>query len=412
MQPIHYSLVLPNGLTLVAEQLDAVRSAAFNLLLPAGAVTDPPAALGSAGVLEGLCYRGAGGRSSREISDALDALGVQRSGGAELECTTFGAALLADDLPRALEIYADVVRRPHLDADQFAAEQTLALQRLERLEDSPSEKLFVHLRAAYFADPYGRTSLGTEEGLRALSPGTLREDHDRRYRPEGAILAVAGRFRWHELNETVHRLFGDWSGSAPVPPPPDTSGRPRYLHVPKETNQEQIGLLYPSVPVEHPDFYRSRLALRVLSGGMAARLFTEIREKEGLCYAVQAFPVTVRGAGAVGAYAGTTPERCEATLRLLLQVLRGMAEGVTLDELTRARTGVLSDLVLQCEATRARAAVIARDQFLLGRVRTLDEIRAAIEGITLDSLNDWLRRNPAGDWTVATLGPTELEVPD
>jgi predicted Zn-dependent peptidase len=410
LQNIHYTLQLPNGLTVVAEQISAVRSAAFQFIVPAGAVTDPDGREGAATVLEGLSYRGAGGRSSRELSAALDSLGIQRGGGAELEYATYGGALLADDLHRALEIYADILRRPQLPPEQFPAEQALAVQKLERLEDSPAEKLFIHLRRAYYPNNYGRTALGTLEGLRSLTPEEVAADHARRYRPGGAILAVAGRFQWGELSESIHRYFGDWEGTAPDLPLPDTTGRVRYQHLPQETNQEQIGVMYPSVPVEHPEYYNMRMAVEILSGGMAARLFTEVREKRGLCYAVRASTHTVRGSGAILAYAGTTPERCQDTLDVLIGELKRLAEGVTDEELARARTGYLSALVMQGEATRSRAFSIARDQYLFGRVRTLDEIRGEVDAVTTASISQHLERHPARDFTIVTLGPVELEL--
>jgi predicted Zn-dependent peptidase len=410
LQGTHYSVQLPNGLTVVAEHQPAVRSAAFQFIVPAGGVTDPEGLEGIASVVEGLAYRGAGDRDARELSDALDALGIHRAGGAELEYATYGASLLADDLLRALELYADILLRPHLPADQLPAEQALALQKLQRLEDSPADKLFVHLRRAYYRGPHGRTSLGTEEGLRAITPEAVREDHARRYRPDGTILAVAGRFHWGELLDTIHRLFGDWKGSAPTVPAPDTSGRPSYLHVQQETNQEQIGLLYPSVALGHPQYYDMRMAIRVLSGGMSARLFTEVREKRGLCYSVSAMPHQVKGAGSILAYAGTTPDRCQETLDVLIAELRRLEEGVTDEELARAEVGVLSDLVMQSETSRARAAGIARDQYLLGQVRTMEEIKAGVKAVTPDSIYEFLKQHPARNFTVATLGPQTLEV--
>ena len=410
MQNVHYTVQLPNGLTVVAEHLPAVRSAAFQFIIPAGATTDLEGQEGAATVLEGLCYRGAGGRDSRALSDALDSLGIQRGGGAELEYTTFGGTLLADDLHRALELYADILRRPHLPPDEFPAEQDLALQNLERVEDNPAEKLFIRLRRAYYPGPYGRTALGTLEGIRSLSPEAVAADFGRRYRPGGAILAVAGRFHWSELSETIHRCFGDWEGTGPEPPQPDTTGRVAYEHIPQKTNQEQIGMMYPSVPLSHPDFYNMRMAVEVLSGGMASRLFTEVREKRGLCYAVRAMAHTIRGAGAILAYAGTTPERCQETLSVLIAELRRLADGVTDEELARARTGVLSLLVMQSEATRARALSIARDQYLLGQVRTMDEIRASVQAVTPETIREHLQRYPAADFTIVTLGPEELKV--
>lgn len=410
MQGTHYTLQLPNGLTVVAEHLPAVRSAAFQFLIPAGAVTDPDGLEGTATVLEGLCYRGAGSRDSRQLSDALDGLGIQRGGGAELEYASFGGAMLADDLHRGLELYADILRRPHLPADQFPAEQALALQKLERLEDNPADKLFVNLRRAYYTNNYGRTPLGNEAALKALTPESIAADHQRRYRPGGAILSVAGRFAWAELSDTIHKHFGEWEGKAPEQPTPDITGRARYRHIEQETNQEQIGAAYPSVPIGDPDFYNMRMALEVLSGGMAARLFTEVREKRGLCYTVRAMPQTLKGAGTIIAYASTTPERCQDTLDVLLAELVRLEEGVTEDELARARTGVLSALVMQSEAARSRAGAIARDQYLLGRIRTMDEIRGGVESVTTDSIREYLRRHPARDFTIMTLGPQKLEV--
>jgi predicted Zn-dependent peptidase len=410
LQNTYYSLHLPNGLTVVAEHLPAVRSAAFQFVIPAGAITDPDGHEGSCGVLEGLMYRGAGERNSRELSDALDRLGVQRGGGAELETASFGGSLLADDLEAALEIYADILLRPKLPATEVQAERALALQKLERLEDSPAEKLFVHLRKAYYPGSYGRTPLGTEQSLRALSAETLAADHARRYRPNGSILAIAGRFSWGRLNETIHHLFGEWEGDAPPLPEPDTTGREKYLHYEKDSNQEQIGLMYPAVPVGHPQFYDMRMAMEVLSGGMAARLFTEVREKRGLCYTVRASASAVKGNGAIVAYAGTTPERCQETLDVTIAELRRLVEGVTDDELARARVGVLSSLVMQCEATRSRALSLARDQFLLGEVRTIEEIRAGVNKVTTSSIQTYLEAHPAQDFTIVTLGPKKLEI--
>jgi len=406
----YYTRVLPNGLLLVAEHLHGVRSAAFQILVPAGAITDPDGREGACSVLEGMLYRGAGTRDARALSAALDELGIQRGGGAELEHLTLSGALLADDLPRALDLYGDIVRRPHLAAEQFPPERDLALLRLQRLRDNPQERLFVELRRAFFAGPFGRSAYGTEEGLRALTAEEVRADHARRFRPGGTILAVAGAFRWDELSDTVDRIFGDWKGSAPPPPAPVGGEQPRYLHVPVESAQEHIGLAYRAVPLGHPDYYVARLAIEVLSGGMSARLFTEVREKRGLCYAVRALYQTVKGSGYVMAYAGTTPERCDETLRVLVGEIRRLAEGISEEELERARTGLLSALILQSEATRPRALFDARDAYLLGRVRTIEEIRTQVKEVTRERLLDYLRRHPPRDLTIVTLGPRELEV--
>ena len=399
-----------NGLTLVAESLPHSRAAAFQFLLPAGAVTDPDDRPGAATVLENLSYRGAGARNSRELSDALDNLGLQRGGGADLEYATFSGSLLAEDLTEALTLYADILLRPRLPEDEVEAARTVALQRLEALEDQPAQKLFVHLQEAFFPGPYGRTAMGTPEGIRALSHEEVRADHARRYRPQDAILAVAGKFEWATLVETVGRLFGEWTGAAPAPPERIAGHPSAYLHLPKETAQEQIGVAYPEVDTTSDDYYNALMAINVLSSGMGARLFTEVREKRGLVYSVFASYRAIKGCGMVMAYAGTTPERSQETLDVLLGELKRLAEGVTEEEVARARTGLLSSLVMQGESTGARGGALTRDQYLRGRVRSLDEIRAEVERVTPESITAHLRAHPPGNFTVVTLGPTELEV--
>jgi predicted Zn-dependent peptidase len=400
-----------NGMVVVAESVPSVRSAAFQFLVPAGAASDPPEMLGAANVLEGFCYRGAGERDTRALSEALDSLGIQRSGGAELENASFGASLLADDLLHALELYADILRRPRLPAEELEPERELALQRLERVEDNPTEKLFIHLRQAYYPQPYGRTAHGTVEGLKAITPDIMRAEHARRYRPEGTILAVAGRFVLSELHATVDRLFGDWEGAGLQIPPPTTGGREGYQHVKQETAQVQIGLAYPTVGLGEAGYYDARMGIEVLSGGMSGRLFTEVREKRGLCYSVRAMHGNLRGAGSVFAYAGTTPERAQQTLDVLSQELVRLQEGVTEEELARAKTGLLSSLIMQSEATRARAVFLARDQYLLGRVRTMAEIRSAVEEVRPSSIQRTLSQHQAKNFTITTLGPDPLQPP-
>jgi predicted Zn-dependent peptidase len=157
-------------------------------------------------------------------------------------------------------------------------------------------------------------------------------------------------------------------------------------------------------------YYHERLALNILSGGMASRLFTEVRTKRGLVYTVFAAPRVFKGLGLVLGYAGTQPERAQECVDVMLGELRRISDGVTQDELDRARTGLLAALVMQGESTGARAGAMASDMYLINRPRSLDEIRSAVDGITLESLNQYLAQNPPHDFAVLTLGPSPVEV--
>jgi predicted Zn-dependent peptidase len=412
---------LSNGLTIVGEAMPDKRAAAWTFLIPSGAATEPEKLDGATGVLESLSYRGAGGRNSRQLSDALDDLGIDRGGGTEVEYTTFGGATLSDYLDEALSLYADIIRRPQLLRDDFSeeefeAQRVLALQALDSLEDNPARKMFVQLRRVFFPDAYGRSSLGTREGLNALSVPALRADHAARFRPDGAILSLAGGLDFDAVVARIENLFGDWTGELPAAPQPQPVSEPHVHHIAQETSQQHIGVAYNGVPSEHPHFYDHRVAMAVLSGGMGARLFTEVREKRGLVYSVSASAASVRGCGFTLAYAGTTPERSQETLDVLLHELRRVGDsapdggGATEAEVERAKVGMLSGLVMQEESSRARAGAIARDQFMLGRVRTLDEVSQSINAVTPQTIQAYYQEVPPRDFTVVTLGPRELQV--
>lgn len=393
-----------NGLTLVFEAMPWLPSVSFGLLLPVGALGDPAEQEGSATVLNDWLYRGAGALDSRQLSDTLDGLGVRRGGGAGTEYATLSASLLATSLPEALALYADIVRRPRLEAAEFEGARTLALQELASLDDNPTQRLFLALSERYFASAHGRSPYGSAAGLTALTPESVRADYARRISPQGAILSVAGGAEWETLKAQVEEAFGDWQGEA-VSPAPVAVNPAHSEHLEADTSQVQIGVSYLAPAPDAAGWYENSLANAVLSGGMGSRLFAEVREKRGLVYSVMAVGRALKDFGYTLAYAGTTPERADETLEVLLAELRRIREGVSAEELERARTGILSRLVMQGESSGARANVLARDSYLLGEPRPMQEVKAAIEAVTLEDLNRYLAGRPVLEPTVLTLGP-------
>lgn len=407
---------LSNGLTLVAEPMPGAHAAAWTLLVPAGSATEPENKSGLSNVLEGACYRGAGDRNARQLSDALDELGINRSGGAGVEYTTFGGATLGLYLPDALKLYADIVRRPHLAENEWGAERELALQALRGLDDNPRARLGVEVRRHFFVSAHARDPIGTRDGLQSLALEDLRADHARRFGPQGAILALAGGFDWPAIQNEVERIFGDWRDAfeaapdaRPVLPSAQATSRPLRLHIPLDKAQQHLAVVYPTVAPESSWNYVYRLAMAILSGGMGARLFTEVREKRGLVYSVSASANAHRGFGYTLASASTTPERADETLEVVVGELRRMKEGVSEDELERARTKLLTGLVMGEESSRARAAGLARDWWLLGRVRSQQEIRREIGNVTARAVAAFYEAHPVENVSVVTLGPRELE---
>jgi len=398
----------PNGLVLLAERMAGVQSAGMNLLVPAGAATDPLHGSGSANVLSDLIFRGAGDRDSRALTDHLDSLGLQRSSTVGVHHTRLACRGLGERVLEGLAAYADIVRRPQLPRAGFEAARDLAIQAVEGIEDDPRQKLFIKLHEWHLPPPYGRPSIGQIDHLRRITLDMARCDFAQRYHAAEAILAVAGNIEWERLKDEVERHFGDWQRGEDQPielqSPPG-----RFFHQPQQSEQTHIGIAWTTVPETHPDYYVMRLAIEMLSGGMSGRLFTEIREKRGLVYHVSAGYSSLKNYGGVFGYAGTSNDRAQETLDAFLGELDRFTRGVTAEELERAKVGLKSAMIMQGESTAARAAAIAHDWFMRGRIRTLDEIKAAIDSITLERVNAWLAANPPGPFTIVTVGPKELK---
>ncbi len=404
-----YQHTFANGLVLLAERMDHVRSAAFNFLVPAGCAFDPAGHGGAASVLAGLITRGAGARGSRELSLALDNLGVDSDESVGAVNMRFWGSTLARNVPAALDIYADILLRPHLPEEELEPVVALAIQDIQSLEDAPQSKVMVELRKRYYPPPMNKDRRGTVAELEALTIGAVRAVHASRFRPNGTILSVAGNVEWEPLKEQVGRLFGDWKPGATDDATPQPHV-PQSAHIHKDTSQTQIALAYPSVTITDPDFYHARAAVSVLSGGMSSRLFTEVREKRGLCYSVYATHESLKTQGSVLAYAGTRAERAQETLDVTLNELRRLKDGISDDELDRVKAGLKSSLIMQEESTSARAGAIATDWYYLNRVRSFDEIQAIIDGLTPAKILAHLERHPVKNVTLVTLGPKPLEV--
>ncbi len=399
-----------NGLTLLAEKMPGMQSAAMTLLVPAGSAGDPVDRNGSATVISDLVLRGAGNRDNRQLTDYLDGLGLQRSASVGVHHTRFGSAALADKVMGSLPTYADILRRPMMPESGFESARDLALQALAGIDDEPRQKLLLKLREWHFPSPYGRNSMGTREDLEKLTLDLCKADFAKRYHAKGAILAIAGHIEFEQVRELVGKHFADWRGQAPEPvvemPPPG-----HHHHIDQKSEQTHIGIAYPSIPETDPDYYTVRMAVEILSGGMSGRLFTEIREKRALVYNVWAGYTALHDRGSIMGYAGTSNDRAQATLDCFITELHRLSDGVTPAELARAKTGIKASTIMSGESSGARAGAIAHDFFIRGRIRTLDEIKDAIDAVTVEKVNAYLASHPPGPFTIVTVGPKELALP-
>jgi len=389
--------------------MEAVESVAFGFMLPAGAVRLPDGCCGAGNVIADWIFRGAGDKDSRQLSDAIDGLGLVRGRSVGSSYIAIGAALEAGNLAEALDLYADVILKPSLKDDQFELARQLAIDEVLSLDDDPRHKVMLKLREQFYPSPLGRNTVGDIAELKALTAQISGRIIKEKFNLSQTIFSVAGKYDFDAVCKHIERLFESEAQEAGESAKLGLR-RGKYTHINNDGAQVHIALMTETVKPTDDDYYNARIAISVLSGGMSARLFTEVREKRGLCYAIGARYHGLKEAAGIMCYAGTTPDKAQETLDCVIDEFNRLGEGITEDEIARAKVGLKSSLILQSESSSSRAGAIGSDYYILGRVRSLDEIKDKIEATSVDSVLSFLRGNPFREFTVVTIGPKQVNV--
>ena len=401
--------VLKNGMVILGEPMEHVGSAAFTFLLPSGTSTLPDGCCGAGAVITDWLFRGAGTRSSRELNDALDGLGLQRNSSVTSSHISLGAALEAGNLASALVLYADIILRPSLNTEQFELSKQLAIHSLTALDDNPRQKVMLNLYEQFYPSPLGAPAMGKLDELKNLTvEGTEAIVKENFYLP-GTIFAIAGKYDFDAVCKQLEQLFDAAHSEVDKQITLGRRGN-KYTHQRHDGAQVHIGLMTETVTIASENYYDAMAAVSVLSGGMSSRLFTEVREKRGLCYAVGARYHTLKEFAGISCYAGTTPDKAQETLDIITAEFNRLCEGISEDEMQRAKVGLKSTLIMQSESSIARAGGIVSDYYLLGRVRSLEEIKNKLDQTCVDSVAGFLKNNRFKDYTVVTIGPKEISL--
>lgn len=401
---------LDNGLTVLAENVPSGESVSYVLKIPCGTCCDPDGKLGLAGLVSEMIVRGAGEYGNRELLNAFENLGIETYESVSKTHSSFGAALLGENIGKSLALTADIIRRPHFPKEEFEPSRQVLLQEIAGLEDEPSRKLLLELDRTFFPAPWARPEFGTEEGLAAIEMDDILNFHRNRFSPRGSILSVAGKIQWNGMLERIEELFGDWSGPEPFVPV-ERKSETLVRHIPFESEQTHLGLAFPLVPVTDPKYRWLKCVVSALSGGMSSRLFTEVREKRGLCYTVSASYVCNKNLGAVFCYCGSGNETAQEALEVIVGEIQRLRQGgITQKELDLLKIRTKSSLAMSRESTAARAASMARNYYFHGRDRSVREILERVDKLKLDEVNAKIAEHPMGPFRLVTLGPKPLEI--
>jgi predicted Zn-dependent peptidase len=395
---------LSNGLRVASRQMPSVETAAVGLYADTGSRYEPARLNGIAHLFEHMVFKGAGERSAREISEAIEDVGGDLNAATDRDSTSFMASVLAEHVPLGLELISDMILRPHFSEKELEREKDVVLQELGEARDTPNDIIFDDLQSAAFADqPIGRSILGDEDSIEAISLDDLQLWRGSQYQAGSLSLVAAGKVEHAQVVDLAEKWFGDLPvGHIAPPQAAKFTGGDRVGRSTSDQAHLALGFCGPSQLDD--DYYAARLFSDAVGGGMSSRLFQQLREERGLAYSVYSYLHPYRDTGLFSIYAATARHQSATAAQLIEEILADSAESVTQRELDRVRTQAKAGLLMSMESPWGQAHYFARQLSLHGRLVETGEVIADLEAVTLDQIREAGRRMLAGPRARATIG--------
>jgi predicted Zn-dependent peptidase len=399
--------VLPNGLTVITEPMEGIRSLSVGLWLDTGSRDEQPQERGASHFLEHLLFKGTESMSALEIAQRFDAIGAEANAFTTKDATCFWVRLLDENLAEGLELLAAMAQRPAFRPADVESERDVVLEELTMSEDDPEDRVHEGFLAAVFdGHPLGHPVLGSHESVGDLTGDVLQEYWRRRYRAGSAVIAAAGHLDHDQVAELVDGTFGDWNGG-----PERRTLRPagaRSLTCATWRDTEQVHLVLGGLGPSRKDTHRYAFGVldSVLGGTTSSRLFHAIRENRGLAYSVYSFRAAFDDTGAYGIYVATKQRNVPTVLEVLDQEIGALiGEGITEEELARVRGGVRGSMALALEEPNSRMMRLGGDELGGQEHLSVDELIDKVDAVTVGDVHEAAEAVLKGPRVLTAVGP-------
>jgi predicted Zn-dependent peptidase len=395
---------LANGLTVISRAMPGLETASVGLFASVGSRHEEARLNGLAHLFEHMVFKGAGGRSARALSEAIEDVGGELNAYTERDATSFTAALLSEHLPLGVELLGDLICRPHFEAADLEREAEVVLQELAEAEDTPSDIIFDELWSAAFADqPLGRSILGSEGSVRAIGVEDLFAWRDGHYRGDGLVLAAAGQVEHEALVELAEQHLGGLQGGKGADAEP-ASFTPHRRQGRAKADQAQLTAAWAAPAIRDEGYLAARLFADIAGGGASSRLFQAVREERGLAYTVSAGLHGHEDIGLLHVHAATARAQGRSAQALIADVLHETAETLDQRELDRARTQIRAGQAMARETPWGQASLAARQWLLHGRLIAPEELTERLAALSVEDVRAAGARMLAGGKAEATIG--------
>ena len=406
---------MPSGLRIVTEEVSTSRSAAVGIWANVGSRDEGKTVAGASHFLEHLLFKGTKTRTALEISSSIEAVGGEMNAFTGQEYTCFYARVIDSDLPLAVDVVTDLITSSTFTADDVDSERKVVLSEIAVRDDDPSDYIHELYLDTYYGDsPVGRSILGTVESINKMPRNSIYNYYKKHYQPENLVVSVAGNVKHKKVVKMVEEALSK-DGFLDVP---NNKHEVRAATPIKTPGLGEVGLIDRKTEQAHilygfPGLARSddrRFALSVLSsaigGGMASRLFQEIREKRGLAYTTYAYPQQFAGTGTLAFYAGCRTEKAEEVIKLMRDISESVAQhGLTDEEISRAKGAVTGGLILGQEDTGSRMSRIGKSELVYGEIMSFDDILNKVRSVTPEQVHQLARDLFSAPATLALVGP-------
>ena len=398
-----------NGVRIVLENIPHVRSVAIGLWMKTGSRNEVAANNGISHFIEHMFFKGTTTRTAKEIAECFDGIGGQVNAFTSKEYTCYYAKVLDNHSQFALEVLADMFFNSTFINEELEKEKKVVLEEIKMYEDTPDDMVHDLLgRATFGSNALGYPILGTEGTLTSFTSDTLKNYINDCYSPENMVVSIAGHIDENFIKE-VEKIFGQFkreNKSCKIEKP---QFHFENMYKKKDTEQAHLILGYQGLDAGHEDAYTLIIMNNILGGSMSSRLFQEVREQRGLAYSVYSYHSSFQDTGIVALYGGTGANQVDKLFETIQGTLaKFKSEGVTEKELINAKEQLKGSLMLSLESTNSRMTRNGKNELLLGRHRSLDEIVNMIDAVTIDGIGNRINITFGDQFSSALIGPTNI----
>lgn len=378
---------LKNGVRIVAEPVEGVRSCALGIWCESGSRHEPPELSGISHFIEHMLFKGTDKLTAAQLAEQFDAIGGGVNAFTTKEHTCYYVRTLDEFLEQGADLLCHMFFSSVFKKEDVDLERGVIIEEIGMYEDTPDEVANDLLAAnIYGGYSLGRPILGTRDTLRSIDEKTLMDYYKTRYTPKNTLVSIAGSYTEENLNKLIAVFEAMESGT----PPADQEAvyQPKFAVQTKDTEQNHIYIAFPSLAQGDDRRYVLQVLNNILGGGMSSRLFQTVREQNGLCYSVYSFAGTAKGTGILGIYTATNKSTEMQAVSLICQEAKKFCtEGVTNEELTRAKQQLKASALMSLENTANRMTGNAKNQFVYGRQISIEEIEQGYDSVALEDIS-------------------------